>query len=61
MVDVPFLLGEHKLEVMDETLLQVMVEMVEVLLLLQSVERHQSQIEIDEIRYMVTDETEQMQ
>lgn len=61
MVDVLFLLGEHKLEETDEIQLQVMVEMVEVHLLLQSVERHQSQTEIDEIHYMVMVETERMQ
>lgn len=46
---------------MDEIQLQVMVEMVEVHHLVQNVKQNQNQTEIDEIHYMVMDETEQIQ
>lgn len=61
MVDVLCLLGEHKLEVMDETLLFEMEVMVEVLLLLQNVELLHNVMVMDETHYMVIDEIEQMQ
>ena len=60
MVDVQFLIGEHKPEVMDETLSLVIDEIDEVLHQQQNVELHHNLMVMVEIHYMVIDETEQM-